>query len=97
MFTKALPKLRAHSVHATVDGLKDCLKHVCSWASESRCAFRGHDQLVHFTSGRMFLRCATCGHETPGWQIDPPGYHAWSAPTAAATRPRAVAPLRAAA
>jgi hypothetical protein len=34
------------------------------------CSLRGHDNLLHFDHNRMFLRCATCGYETPGWQID---------------------------
>jgi hypothetical protein len=34
------------------------------------CALRGHDSLLHFDQNRMFLRCASCGHETPGWDID---------------------------
>lgn len=32
----------------------------------------GHAQLLQFESGRMFLRCVDCGHETPGWQIKDP-------------------------
>lgn len=97
MFTVALPKLRPHSVDINFNGLRDRLQRACSLARESRCAFRGHDHLLQFTSGRVFLRCATCGHETPGWQIDPPHYRAQSTPTAASTKPRAVVRLRAAA
>jgi hypothetical protein len=42
-----------------------------SWASQSlssaMCGFSGHDPLLQVEGGRMFLRCTTCGHETPGW------------------------------
>jgi hypothetical protein len=31
------------------------------------CGLHGHDPLLHFEDGRMFLRCSSCGHETPGW------------------------------
>lgn len=31
------------------------------------CGLHGHDPLLHFEQGRMFLRCTSCGHETPGW------------------------------
>jgi hypothetical protein len=34
------------------------------------CAMAGHDYLLRFTSGRIFLQCADCGRESPGWQID---------------------------
>jgi hypothetical protein len=31
------------------------------------CGLHGHDPLLQFEHGRMFLRCASCGHESPGW------------------------------
>ncbi len=31
------------------------------------CGLHGHDPLLQVHTGRMFLRCTTCGHETPGW------------------------------
>ncbi len=33
------------------------------------CGLHGHDNLLQFEHDRMFLRCASCGHETPGWDI----------------------------
>jgi hypothetical protein len=37
------------------------------------CGLHGHDALLQFEQGRMFLRCVSCGHETPGWEvIEPP-------------------------
>ena len=35
--------------------------------SSAMCGFGGHDPLLQLERGRMFLRCTTCGHETPGW------------------------------
>jgi hypothetical protein len=34
------------------------------------CGFQGHDPLLQVEGGRMFLRCTTCGHETPGWTTE---------------------------
>jgi hypothetical protein len=34
------------------------------------CSLHGHDNLLHFDQNRMFLRCSSCGHETPGWAIE---------------------------
>jgi hypothetical protein len=31
------------------------------------CGLHGHDPLLVFEQGRMFLRCTSCGYETPGW------------------------------
>lgn len=33
------------------------------------CGVQGHEQMVQFDRGRMFLRCVTCGHESPGWDV----------------------------
>lgn len=33
------------------------------------CGLHGHDSLKHFEQGRISLLCASCGHETPGWDI----------------------------
>lgn len=31
------------------------------------CGLQGHDPLMQFEHGRVFLRCTSCGYETPGW------------------------------
>lgn len=36
------------------------------------CGLSGHDALLHFETGRMSMRCTTCGHETPGWDLKAP-------------------------
>jgi hypothetical protein len=33
------------------------------------CGIRGHDSLLHFESKRVTMRCTSCGHDTPGWEI----------------------------
>ena len=33
------------------------------------CGLHGHDTLMHFERGRISLLCASCGYETPGWEI----------------------------
>ena len=34
------------------------------------CSLHGHDTLLHYDQNRIYLRCASCGHETPGWDLD---------------------------
>src|SRR5262249_6557870 len=34
------------------------------------CGLHGHDTLLQFEQDRMFLRCVSCGHETPGWELN---------------------------
>ena len=33
------------------------------------CGLHGHDNLLQFERDRMFLRCVSCGHESPGWEM----------------------------
>lgn len=34
------------------------------------CGLHGHDTLLAFHKDRMSLRCVSCGHETPGWELN---------------------------
>ena len=36
---------------------------------ELYCGLRGHHMLMQFGPHRVFLRCASCGHESPGWAL----------------------------
>ena len=33
------------------------------------CGLRGHDSLLHVEGNRITMRCTSCGHDTPGWEI----------------------------
>jgi hypothetical protein len=33
------------------------------------CGLRGHDAVMHFEGNRVNMRCTSCGHDTPGWEI----------------------------
>jgi hypothetical protein len=33
------------------------------------CGVRGHDSVLHFEGNRVMMRCTSCGHDTPGWEI----------------------------
>jgi hypothetical protein len=34
------------------------------------CGLGGHTLWLKAQHDRIFLECATCGHQTPGWHID---------------------------
>ena len=40
-----------------------------AWIRHRLCSLHGHDNLMHFEKDRVFLQCASCGHETPGWVL----------------------------
>lgn len=33
------------------------------------CGIRGHDAVLHFEGKRVMMRCTSCGHDTPGWEV----------------------------
>lgn len=43
---------------------------VLNQVRQSFCGLHGHDSLVQFERARMFLKCVSCGHESPGWTLD---------------------------
>ncbi len=42
---------------------------VVTWMRSMMCGLGGHDNLLQFSRGRMYLKCVSCGHESPGWDI----------------------------
>lgn len=34
------------------------------------CGVRGHDSVLHFEGNRVMMRCTSCGHDSPGWEIN---------------------------
>jgi len=43
---------------------------VLDWIRQTYCALHGHDAMLHFEKERLFLQCVSCGHQTPGWDLD---------------------------
>jgi hypothetical protein len=33
------------------------------------CGLRGHESVMHFEGNRVMMRCTSCGHDSPGWEI----------------------------
>ena len=34
------------------------------------CGLRGHDSVLHFEGKRVMMLCTSCGHNSPGWDIN---------------------------
>jgi hypothetical protein len=58
--------LRPTASGARTGGLARLMTRV----SQLVCGVRGHDTLLHFGDERISLRCASCDHETPGWELN---------------------------
>ena len=46
------------------------MARVTAWLRQMFCGLSGHDTLMHFEEERLSLRCVSCGHETPGWELN---------------------------
>jgi hypothetical protein len=33
------------------------------------CGLHGHDSLLQFEQDKMYLKCVSCGHQSPGWEL----------------------------
>jgi len=58
---------------------------------QAYCGLRGHDALLQFERDRMYLRCVSCGHQSPGWELNETSPVATVRPEAS-LEPQTVAP-----
>lgn len=49
--------------------IRRVLSTVLDYARQRGCALRGHDSLLHFEGRRVMMRCTSCGHDSPGWDL----------------------------
>jgi hypothetical protein len=54
-----------------VEAVRNLLSRATRSIQIALCGLQGHDPLLQVSKGRMFLRCTSCGHETPGWTTSP--------------------------
>ena len=57
----------AGMTHGQEDG---AVARAMSRVSQLLCGLRGHDSVLHFERNRVNMRCTSCGHDTPGWEIN---------------------------
>jgi hypothetical protein len=56
---------RTIETNATASFVNRLVLRVGQWL----CALRGHDSVLHFEGNRVMMRCTSCGHDSPGWEI----------------------------
>jgi hypothetical protein len=49
------------------------MSRVASRLSQTLCGLSGHDAVLHFEDKRVMMRCTSCGHDTPGWEVSERG------------------------
>lgn len=45
------------------------INHAMGRLGQLLCGMRGHDSVLHFEGKRVMMRCTSCGHDSPGWEI----------------------------
>jgi hypothetical protein len=45
------------------------MARMASRLGQVMCGLHGHDAVLHFEGSRVMMRCTSCGHDTPGWEI----------------------------
>ena len=45
--------------------------HVMESLRRFICAVRGHEEYLQFEKNRVYLQCIACGHQSPGWVVEP--------------------------
>ncbi len=58
----------AESVRDGTDG-EGLVARALGRLGQMLCGLRGHDSVLHFEGNRVMMRCTSCGHDTPGWEI----------------------------
>lgn len=61
--TATAPQLETTSSPSSV------MNRVAMRVGQFLCAMRGHDSVLHFEGNRVMMRCTSCGHDSPGWEI----------------------------
>lgn len=84
--------------HALVAGVVDDRTRgfaawILAWVQQALCALHGHDAILQYERNRIFLRCTSCGHETPGWEVSSADIHRVES-RASLTAPRDLAVAR---
>jgi hypothetical protein len=51
-------------------GAEGFVDRMLDYGRRAFCGLHGHDLFLQFQQKRMFLRCVSCGHESPGWELN---------------------------
>jgi hypothetical protein len=69
MVTNYPQRLTATTNGIETGGAASFLNRLTVRVGQWLCAMRGHDSVLHFEGNRVMMRCTSCGHDSPGWEI----------------------------
>jgi hypothetical protein len=68
--TRLLLELEAERPQVAHDWLSQFVQRASRRAGQLRCSLTGHNVLLRYQPTKLSLQCATCGYESPGWEIE---------------------------
>ncbi len=69
MVTSYPQQLAATTAEGTREQSAGIMARAIERFGQMLCGVRGHDSVLHFEGNRVMMRCTSCGHDTPGWEI----------------------------
>jgi|SRR3954471_3283130 hypothetical protein len=69
MVTNYPQRLTATTTGIERDSVGTTFNRLVMRVGQWMCALRGHDSVLHFEGPRVMMRCTSCGHDSPGWEI----------------------------
>ena len=60
--------VRLTSHEDVLDGL---FRRLTKRLGHLQCGITGHDVMLRYEPARLSLQCASCGYESPGWELAP--------------------------
>src|SRR5438045_1263220 len=69
MVTNYPQRLTATATGLDSSATASVINRFASRFGQMLCAMRGHDSVLHFEGNRVMMRCTSCGHDSPGWEI----------------------------
>lgn len=63
------PQQLAAAAEVTYERTAGVMARAMGRLGQVMCGMRGHDAVLHFEGKRVMMRCTSCGHDTPGWEL----------------------------
>ena len=69
MVTNYPQRLTATTAMETAQSASGVMNRAVARFGQLLCGLRGHDSVLHFEGKRVMMRCTSCGHDSPGWEV----------------------------
>lgn len=63
------PQQLMAAASVTRETAADALARAVGRFGQVLCGATGHDAVMHFEGKRVMMRCTSCGHDSPGWEV----------------------------